>query len=326
MAMVEIHNLRYHYQDAQVPAVDGASFNVDRGEIFGLLGPNGAGKSTLIHILTTMLQTGKGAIQIGGRDLNESQMLVRQDIGVVFQDPSLDERLTAYENLFFHARLYHLPARQMAAAIRNALELVGLWERRDDFVMKYSGGMKRRLEIARAIVHQPDLLVLDEPTIGLDPQSRRQIWDYVLKLREERGLTALLTTHYLEEAEICDRIAIMDHGKIIALDTPDNLKQEWGGEIIVVRAENSEIVRQIIQDRLQVQVLFAGDELRIQVADGSSFMPRLFAVIGDCIRTVDIKKSTLEDVFIKLTGREIRAGGVSETERIKNTVKSRWIR
>lgn len=206
-------------------AVDAISFSVEQGEIFGFLGPNGAGKTTTINMLCTLLKPTSGLAQVGCCDITKEPNKVRREIGVIFQDPSLDDRLTADDNLRFHGYLYHMNKDVIEARIPEVLELVELSERRREIVKRFSGGMKRRLEIARGLMHRPRILFLDEPTIGLDPQTRAHIWDYVLKMRKESGLTIFMTTHYMQEAEVCDRIAIMDHGNIVALDSPAKLKQ-----------------------------------------------------------------------------------------------------
>jgi len=210
------------------PALKNLSFSVSPGECFGLLGPNGAGKSTLINILVTLLQPDSGSVTVNGWPLATEAAKIRSSIGVIFQDSSLDERLTAYENLYFHAMFYHVPPREAAQRIAALLAMMDLADRSNDVVITFSGGMKRRLEIARSILHQPQLLLLDEATVGLDTQARHRIWDYIASLRQDYRLTILLTTHYLEEAEICDRIAILDHGAVIACDTPARLKEIHG--------------------------------------------------------------------------------------------------
>lgn len=206
-------------------AVDAISFSVEQGEVFGFLGPNGAGKTTTINMLCTLLKPTSGTARVGCCDITKEPNKVRKEIGVIFQDPSLDDRLTADDNLRFHGYLYHMNKDVIATRIPEVLELVELSDRRKEIVKRFSGGMKRRLEIARGLMHRPRILFLDEPTIGLDPQTRAHIWDYVLKMRKESGLTIFMTTHYMQEAEVCDRIAIIDHGNIIALDTPAKLKQ-----------------------------------------------------------------------------------------------------
>ena len=208
-------------------AVDSISFTVGKGEIFGFLGPNGAGKTTTISMLCTLLRPTSGSATVSCCDIVKEPNRVRQEIGIIFQDPSLDDRLTAEDNLRFHGYLYHMKFKNIDERIPEVLNLVELYDRRKDFVRKFSGGMKRRLEIARGLLHHPKVLFLDEPTLGLDPQTRAHIWEYVLAMRKQSGLTVFMTTHYMQEAEICDRVAIMDHGKIVDLDTPVNLKSKY---------------------------------------------------------------------------------------------------
>jgi len=224
--MIRVEDVTHSFNSHK--ALNNLSFHVAPGECFGLLGPNGAGKSTLINILVTLMQPDSGAVTINGWALETEPAKIRSAIGVLFQDPSLDERLTAYENLYFHAMFYHVPPRDVTQRIKALLEMVGLADRGHDLVITFSGGLKRRLEIARSILHHPQILLLDEATVGLDPQARRRIWDYIAELRRNRELTVLLTTHYLEEAEICDRIAILDHGAVIACDSPTRLKEIHG--------------------------------------------------------------------------------------------------
>jgi ABC-2 type transport system ATP-binding protein len=213
-------------------AVDSISFSVGEGEIFGFLGPNGAGKTTTINILCTILKPTSGKAVVACCDVTLDPHRVRKEIGIVFQDPSLDDRLTAEDNLRFHGYLYNIPNKEIMRRIPEVLGLVELYDRRKEFVKKFSGGMKRRLEIARGLLHRPKILFLDEPTLGLDPQTRAHIWDYVLKMKKETGLTVFMTTHYMQEAEVCDRIAIIDHGKIVDIDTPKNLKEKNGEQTL----------------------------------------------------------------------------------------------
>jgi len=225
MSIIEVEHLVKRY-DGTV-AVDDLSFTVEPGELFGFLGPNGAGKTTTINVLCTLLAPTAGSTRVAGFDCQRQPTSVRTQIGIIFQDPSLDERLTAWENLLFHAMIYHVPARQRRARIDAVLEMVGLADRRQTIVRQFSGGMKRRLEIARGLLHHPRVLFLDEPTLGLDPQTRRRLWECLAALRRDHRLTLFLTTHYLEEAEVCDRVAIIDHGRLVALDTPALLKQRY---------------------------------------------------------------------------------------------------
>ncbi len=210
-----------------ISAVDGISFEVEEAELFGFLGPNGAGKTTTINILCGLMNPTSGEARVNGFDVMSSPTEVRKSIGIIFQDPSLDERLTAHENLNFHGMIYHLPPKIRKARIDEVLNMVGLYSKKHNIVRTFSGGMKRRLEIARGLMHRPKVLFLDEPTIGLDPQTRQYIWDYILTLSEMEKITVFLTTHYMDEAEICQRVAIMDHGKIVDIDMPDTLKNKY---------------------------------------------------------------------------------------------------
>src|SRR6266516_3167746 len=238
MNIIHVENLIKKF--GTITAVDNIQLNVESGQMFGFLGPNGAGKSTTIKILATLLRPTAGKAVVAGFDVLTNPNEVRRSIGLVFQDQSLDDRLTAQENLWFHAMLYDLPSSVFVERANDVLRLVDLLDRRHSLVRTYSGGMKRRLEIARGLLHHPKVLFLDEPTIGLDPQTRRHIWQYLMKLRQQEGVTMFMTTHYMEEAEHCDRIAVIDHGKIVALDTPEHLKGLVGGDIISVRTSDNE--------------------------------------------------------------------------------------
>ena len=224
--IIKVENLTRKF--GKLTAVDSISFEVGKGEVFGFLGPNGAGKTTTISMLCTLLRPTAGTATVGGFDTVKSPNEVRKTIGIIFQDPSLDDRLTAEDNLRFHGYLYHVSPKDINERIPEVLELVELNDRKKEFVRKFSGGMKRRLEIARGLLHHPQLLFLDEPTLGLDPQTRAHIWEYILKMRKDAGLSIFMTTHYMQEAEVCDRIAIIDHGKIVDLDTPARLKEKHG--------------------------------------------------------------------------------------------------
>lgn len=228
--VIDVKNLTKNY--GKFTAVDNVSFDVKEGELFGFLGPNGAGKTTTISILTTLLKITSGKVTVEGFDVTEDRGLVRQQIGIIFQDPSLDSELTGFENLWFHGMLYGMDKEKLKKLIPELLKKVELLEFSRKPVKTYSGGMKRRLEIARGLIHTPKVLFLDEPTLGLDAQTREKIWDYINVLRNEHNITIFLTTHYLEETEKCDRIAILDHGKIVALDTPANLKKQYKKDTI----------------------------------------------------------------------------------------------
>ncbi|HOC77748.1 MAG TPA: ATP-binding cassette domain-containing protein, partial [Methanofastidiosum sp.] len=245
MNIIEINNLTRKFDNKN--AVDDISFEVKEGEIFGFLGPNGAGKTTTISILCTLLQPTSGLATISGHNVINDRDQVRSSIGIVFQDPSLDGDLTAEENLRFHGMVYNIPKEIREERIEYLLKMVDLYDKKDELTKNYSGGMKRRLEIARGLLHYPKVLFLDEPTIGLDPQTRNRIWEYIIDLQEKKGITIFLTTHYMEEAENCSRIAIIDHGKIIALDTPDNLKKDLKGDLITLKTSDNSAAKELIQ-------------------------------------------------------------------------------
>jgi ABC-2 type transport system ATP-binding protein len=289
-----------------VEAVRGIDLSVSRGEIFGFLGPNGAGKSTTISVLCTLLKPTEGTATVAGIDVNRDPDGIRARIGLVFQDPSLDVQLTARENLLFHAMAYGVPRAQRKERIAQALVMVDLSDRADALVSTFSGGMKRRLEIARGILHHPEVLFLDEPTQGLDPQTRATVWEHLREIRASTGLTVFMTTHYMEEAEWCDRIAIIDHGTIVALGSPDELKAQVGGDIVVLNTTDNARAIDEIAAALGVTALADGDNLRLEVDDGSAFVPRLIVALSMPVRNVSVRRPSLDDVFLKLTGRAIR--------------------
>lgn len=315
---VEVEGLVRKFGD--LVAVDGISFTVERGEIFGFLGPNGAGKTTTINMLCTLLAPTAGRATVNGYDVVRQRNEVRQSIGLVFQDPSLDDRLTANENLDFHAVVYAVPPAEREKRKREVLEMVDLLDRADDLVITYSGGMKRRLEIARGLLHYPRVLFLDEPTIGLDPQTRNYIWEYIGNLKKREDITIFLTTHYMEEAEHCDRIAIIDHGKIIALDTSENLKNMVGGDVIRIKTEDDARAEEELRSRFKVNILEDRDCLCFEVERGEEFIPRLFQDLGVRILSISLHRPTLDDVFLKLTGREIREEEADELQAMRHMV------
>jgi ABC-2 type transport system ATP-binding protein len=285
-------------------AVAGIDFTVQAGEIFGFLGPNGAGKSTTIKILATLLKGDAGKATLAGYDVGVSPNEVRQCIGLVFQDQSLDERMTAEENLWFHSMLYDVPKDLYKTRMEQVLTMVDLMDRRTSPVRTFSGGMKRRLEIARGLLHHPKVLFLDEPTLGLDPQTRNAIWKHVRKLRDEVGTTVFMTTHYMDEAENCDHIAIIDHGKIQAVDTPVNLKRGIGGDTIVIGGDEG--LQAELQQKYGVDVQRTNAEFHFQMPAGAEAVPRIVGDFAGRIRSIQVKQPSLEDVFLKLTGRAIR--------------------
>ncbi len=304
-------------------AVDHVTFSVDHGSIFGLLGPNGAGKTTTINMLTTLLSPTSGEATVAGYDVRTQKDLVRRNIGVVFQEPALDTQLTGRENLDFHAMMYGLSRGERETRIREVLALVELEEKADILVQQYSGGMKRRLEIARGLIQHPEVLFLDEPTLGLDAQTRRRIWEYVKDLNARTEVTIVLTTHYMEEADyLCDRIAIMDTGAIVALDAPSQLKNVLGGDVITLRLEgNGEDLARYLSGLSWVKsIQHRDDAIHLTVEMGEVRVPELVRLAeerGSSVASVSLRKPSLEDVFLHYTGRTIREeeGGVMDQRR-----------
>lgn len=305
-AIIRTENLVKSF--GELVAVDSVNFEVASGEIFGFLGPNGAGKTTTMNMLSTILKPTSGTAVINGYDIVQRKNEVRESIGMVFQDPSLDDTLTAKENLEFHAVVYHIPRGEREKRMGEVLEMVSLTDRANDRVGTYSGGMKRRLEIARGLLHYPKVLFLDEPTIGLDPQTRNYIWEYIEDLKKREGITIFLTTHYMEEAEHCDRIAIIDVGRIIALDSPEQLKNEVGGDIIRLTTEDDDAALAELLRRYPELDMMSDPECRLcfERDRGEEFVPELIREFGVKIVSINVHRPTLDDVFLKLTGKEIR--------------------
>ena len=301
-----------------VAAVRGVSFTVPPGEIFGFLGPNGAGKSTTINMLCTLVTPTSGTARVSGFDVVARRDAVRRHIGLVFQDPTLDNHLTATQNLQLHAELYGIEAGAIGTRMGQMLEMVDLADRRDQPVMTFSGGMRRRLEIARGLMHSPRVLFLDEPTIGLDPQTRNSIWRYIRALQETEGTTIFMTTHYMDEAEFCDRIAIMDRGEIVVLDTPEALKAAVGADRVVLGTEDNDAALSALEERFGIDAVIAEGAVTFHVDAGEAFVPRLFAELGVAITSVAVSRPTLDDVFMRYTGSTIRdaeTGGLAEQNR-----------
>jgi len=309
--IIEVENLVKKYGD--LVAVNDISFNVAPGEIFGFLGPNGAGKTTTINILCTLTKPTSGRASIAGLDVVHKQSQVRQQIGLVFQDPSLDERLSGLQNLRFHALVYGVPASVRESRIEQLLQMMELWDKRNNKVQTFSGGMKRRLELARGLLHHPGVLFLDEPTLGLDPQTRNRMWEYILELRRQEGTTIFLTTHYMDEADKADRIAVIDLGKLIAMDTPAKLKRMVGRDIVSLKTDDNDKAVAEIRTRYQVEARHDGDGLCFEVANGEEFLPVFLREFSTRIVSVSMRRPSLDDVFLKLTGREIREEEVSDT-------------
>jgi ABC-2 type transport system ATP-binding protein len=304
MPAIRVENLQKRF--GEVEAVNGVDFEVAAGETFGFLGPNGAGKSTTINMLCTLLRPTGGRAEVAGYDVATQRDDVRREIGLVFQDMTLDTYLSAAQNLRFHGQLYGVPRDRLESRMRQVLELVGLWDRRDKDVDTFSGGMKRRLEIARGLLHSPRVLFLDEPTVGLDPQTRASIWEYLDELRRQENLTIFLTTHYMDEAEHCDRIAIMDAGRIVALDTPQALKASIGTDRVRLETDDAEAATAAIKRLFDVEATVVGGAVVLQVPDGERFVPTLLAQLGVPVRSVSVTRPTLDDVFMTFTGRTIR--------------------
>ncbi len=296
----------------EIHAVRGIDFVVPEGEMFGFLGPNGAGKSTTIKILCTLADPTSGEATVAGYDVVTQRSLVRRSIGLVFQEPTLDNYLTAEQNLNFHGELYGVPRTALKKRIDAVLEMVGLADRRGDKAQTFSGGMKRRLEIGRGLLHSPRVLFLDEPTIGLDPQTRASIWQYVAQLREAEDITVFMTTHYMDEAEHCDRMAIMNAGEIAVIDSPDALKSSIGKDRVQFRTEDDELAITHLRERFGLEAGMHEGSVTVGVAGGAQFIPRLFSELGVPITTVTVTRPSLDDVFMTYTGTTI-----SDAERSK---------
>jgi ABC-2 type transport system ATP-binding protein len=315
---IEVNDLQKRFDE--VEAVRGVSFEVEAGEVFGFLGPNGAGKTTTINMLCTLARPTGGSARVAGHDIVTERDDVRRHIGLVFQDPTLDGYLSAADNLRLHAELYGVDRALVPARMRQVLDMVGLWERRDAQVMTFSGGMRRRLEIARGFLHSPRVLFLDEPTIGLDPQTRSSIWRYIRELREAEEITIFMTTHYMDEAEFCDRIAIMDQGQIVVLDTPEALKAQVGADRVRIHTDDDEAAIAALAERFEIEAGVAEGAVTFFVPGGEEFVPRLFAELGMPIRSVSVSRPTLDDVFMSHTGTTIRDAEESQSKHVNRVM------
>ncbi len=320
MSIISIQHLSRHFNGLK--AVDDISFNVEEGEVFGFLGPNGAGKTTTLSMLSTLLEPTSGDATVNGFDIKTEKDKVRKSIGIVFQDQSLDEELTAYENMDFHGRIYRVPPDTRKAKIPELLKLVELEDRKDDLVKTFSGGMRRRLEIARGLLHEPKVLFLDEPTLGLDPQTRNKIWDYVRNLNQTKKMTIILTTHYMDEADrLSNRVAIIDAGKIIAIDTPQNLKESIGGDIVTFKTTDNKAVLEMVKNKPWFKSS-KEDNTRIvlNVADAETNVADLVGLAygaGIAVQSINIHQPTLEDVFLHYTGKTIRTQEADSKDRMR---------
>jgi ABC-2 type transport system ATP-binding protein len=314
---IAVHDLVKNFDEVQ--AVRGVNFEVAMGEVFGFLGPNGAGKTTTINMLCTLAKPTSGEARVAGHDVVTERDAVRRNIGLVFQDPTLDGYLTAAQNLELHAELYGVQSELVKPRMRQVMEMVGLWERKDSPVATFSGGMRRRLEIARGLMHSPRVLFLDEPTIGLDPQTRRSIWSYIRELKEREEITIFMTTHYMDEAEWCDRIAIMDHGQIVALDSPETLKAGVGKDRVTIHTDDDEAAIAALAERFAIEARTSEGAVTFGVESGEEFVPRLFAESGIAIRSVSVSRPTLDDVFMSYTGTTIR-DAEEDSSKLRNRV------
>jgi ABC-2 type transport system ATP-binding protein len=309
--VVSIANLTKRY--GATLALDAVSLDIMPNQIFALLGPNGAGKTTLLHILCTIMRPDAGTALIAGHDVLRRPLQARKALGVVFQEPSLDDRLTVYENLDFHGLVYQVPARERKKRIAEMLDLVELTDWQDELVRTLSSGMKRRLEIARALIHDSRIVFLDEPTVGLDVQSRARIWDYLNTLRRTRDITIVVTTHYIEEVESCDDVCIIDHGKVLAQGSPDHLKAQFGRPLLRVVARDDE-TGEAIGAQHPDAIKNAAGEIIIKVPD-ENFVEQFLAQFGNRVRQFSLDNPSLESVFLSLTGRELRDKSASAKER-----------
>jgi ABC-2 type transport system ATP-binding protein len=309
LEIIKTENLTKKFDD--LTAVDNVTFSVKKGEIFGFLGPNGAGKTTTIKMLTTLLNPTNGSAKVAGYDIKNERNHVRKNVGVVFQDPALDWNLTGIENLDFHARIYAIDSEKRKQRIEEVIKLVDLENKMDVFVKNYSGGMKRRLEIARGLMHYPTVLFLDEPTLGLDAQTRRAIWEYIKKMNKEEDTTIFLTTHYMDEADfLCDRVGIIDHGKILVIDTTNNLKNSFGNDVITLSCSNMDtFIKKLEKESWIKDIKRYENYLTIGVEKGEEKIPEVILLaqkFGIKINSISVRKPTLDDVFISFTGRTMR--------------------
>jgi ABC-2 type transport system ATP-binding protein len=316
---VSVRGLVKRFRD--VEAVRGIDLDIPAGEVFGFLGPNGAGKSTTISMLCTLLTPTAGSARVAGFDVVHDRHQVRRNIGLVFQDTTLDTYLSAERNLRLHAELYGVARDLVDDRIRQVLDLVGLWDRRTSLVSSFSGGMKRRLEIARGLLHSPRVLFLDEPTAGLDPQTRASIWDYIGQLRATEDITIFMTTHYMDEAEYCDRIAIMDQGRIIALDSPVALKASVGEDRIQLQTDDDPAAIAALAQHFGLTATMAEGAVTFRVAQGEHFVPKLFDDFPVAIQSVSVARPSLDDVFMSYTGTTIRDAEAGASERTRQSAQ-----
>jgi ABC-2 type transport system ATP-binding protein len=298
---IAVNGLGHRY--GQRTALGGISFRITAGEIFGFLGPNGGGKSTLFRILSTLMPASQGTVELGGRDPRQDLKRTRRGLGVVFQAPSLDPLLTVGENMLHQGQLYGLSGQGLRTRIRERLEGLGLTDRARDRVSELSGGLRRRVEIAKSLLHDPGILILDEPSTGLDPGARRDMWKLLHDLRSERNVTVVFTSHYMDEAEEADRLGILDRGVLVAVDTPDALKAQVGGDVLSLESATPDVLADTIRQRFGLEVVIADGRVRLERRNGHAFVPELVEALPGLLQSVSVGKPTLEDVFVHLTGR-----------------------
>ncbi|HWZ81389.1 MAG TPA: ATP-binding cassette domain-containing protein [Terriglobales bacterium] len=299
-AIITVRDLVHRYADRT--ALSGVSFEVRPAELFGLLGPNGSGKTTLFRILSTLMVPSAGSAQIAGLDVVREPSALRRHIGVVFQAQSIDPKLTAYENLWHQGHLYGLRGPALKQRIEEILTRVGLLDRARDRVEKFSGGMQRRIELAKGLLHHPQVLLLDEPTTGLDPGARRDLWQYLQILRDQEKVSVIVTAHLMEEAERCDRLAILNEGQLVALGTPEELTREIGGDVVLLEAREPEKLAERIRSLFHLDASVLGQHVRLEIENGHRFVPDVVEAFPGEIQSLSVSKPTLEDVFIRQTG------------------------
>jgi len=299
-AAVQVLNITHNYGERK--ALAGVSFDVRRGEIFALLGPNGGGKTTLFKILSTALSPSDGTAKIMGFDIRAQANDVRRRIGIVFQNPSLDKKLTVLENLRYHGQLYGLRGKELTDRVNEMMDRLMVADRAGDLVEKLSGGLARRVELAKGLLHRPEVLILDEPSVGLDPGARRDLWMYLMKLREKEGVTILVTTHLVDEGDRSDRVLVLNLGQVVAFGTPESLKKEIGGDVIAIASKDLEKLSSAIRDKFSITPTMLNGTLRVEKQQGHTFIGHVVDAFPDLIDSVSLSKPTLEDVFIARTG------------------------
>lgn len=304
--ILTIQNLSHRYRDRD--ALRDVGFQVNKGEVFGLLGPNGSGKTTLFRVISTLLRPVTGTVTMFGQDIVNGRDAVRRRLGVVFQAPALDKKLSVYENLWHHGHLYNMTGPQLDDRIREMLGRFSLADRARDRVETLSGGLRRRVDLAKGLLHKPELLLLDEPSTGLDPLARRELCDYLLDLRDRDGLTVILTTHLMDEADRCDRLGVMDQGRMVALDSPSRLKEQIGGDVVSAETAHPEKLRDQIREKFGLEATILNNCVRVEREQGHRLIAQLVEAFPGQIDSVSMGKPTLEDVFIHLTGHRLNGG------------------